>query len=218
VKQTDAGGTTVGATGAKGSGVSLSKQVTMYFTTSSAFGKYEKAGLFSGHISGAQRLPNGSTLVCAGEAGHLFEITRSDLSKYPVAGGTAEDGDGVADGYNWGNYVLNKYTEVAWEFVNPFGLPPDNQTRMKQEFDPSYEPAGKWYKHRPAGVDAQVFRALRYDPKFKGLKGKSLKPRGPLNDQKKWGKTFKGFGFGGGISAGGGGAGGGTGGGHAGGY
>ena len=218
VKQTDAGVTTVGATGAKGSGVSLSKQVTMYFTTSTAFGKYEKAGLFSGHISGAQRLPNGSTLVCAGEAGHLFEITRPDLSKYPVAGGTAEDGDGVADGYDWGNYVLNKYTEVVWEFVNPFGLPPDNQTRMRQEFDPSYEPGGTWYKHRPAGVDAQVFRALRYDPKFKGLKGKSLKPRGPLNDPKKWGKTFKGFGFGGGISAGGGGAGGGTGGGHAGGY
>jgi hypothetical protein len=32
---------------------------------------------FSGHISGAERLPNGNTLVCEGAAGRLFEITRN---------------------------------------------------------------------------------------------------------------------------------------------
>jgi hypothetical protein len=31
---------------------------------------------FSGHISGAQRLPNGNTLVCEGVQGRLFEVTR----------------------------------------------------------------------------------------------------------------------------------------------
>jgi hypothetical protein len=30
---------------------------------------------YSGHISGAERLPNGNTLVCVGEAGRIFEVT-----------------------------------------------------------------------------------------------------------------------------------------------
>ena len=30
---------------------------------------------FSGHISGAQRLPNGNTLVCEGVNGRFFEVT-----------------------------------------------------------------------------------------------------------------------------------------------
>ncbi len=33
-----------------------------------------KSDFFSGHISGAQRLPNGNTLVCAGEQGDFFEV------------------------------------------------------------------------------------------------------------------------------------------------
>jgi hypothetical protein len=32
---------------------------------------------FSGHISGAERLPSGSTLVCEGTSGRIFEVTRS---------------------------------------------------------------------------------------------------------------------------------------------
>jgi hypothetical protein len=31
---------------------------------------------FSGHISGAQRLPNGNVLICEGTSGRVFEITR----------------------------------------------------------------------------------------------------------------------------------------------
>lgn len=32
---------------------------------------------FSGHISGATRLPNHNTLVCEGTSGRLFEVTRA---------------------------------------------------------------------------------------------------------------------------------------------
>ncbi len=35
----------------------------------------EKDEFYSGHISGAQRLPNGNTLICAGTTGTLFEVT-----------------------------------------------------------------------------------------------------------------------------------------------
>ena len=34
-----------------------------------------RTDFFSSEISGAQRLPNGNTLICAGVIGHLFEIT-----------------------------------------------------------------------------------------------------------------------------------------------
>jgi formylglycine-generating enzyme required for sulfatase activity/phosphatidylethanolamine-binding protein (PEBP) family uncharacterized protein len=34
-----------------------------------------RADFFSAEISGAQRLPNGNTLICAGVIGHLFEVT-----------------------------------------------------------------------------------------------------------------------------------------------
>jgi hypothetical protein len=35
------------------------------------------SSFYSNHISGAQRLPNGDTLVCTGDTGTLFEITPS---------------------------------------------------------------------------------------------------------------------------------------------
>ena len=34
----------------------------------------EKSDFFSSHISGAQRLPNGNTLICSGEKGRFFEV------------------------------------------------------------------------------------------------------------------------------------------------
>ena len=34
-----------------------------------------RADFFSSEISGAQRLPNGNTLICAGVIGNLFEVT-----------------------------------------------------------------------------------------------------------------------------------------------
>jgi formylglycine-generating enzyme required for sulfatase activity/phosphatidylethanolamine-binding protein (PEBP) family uncharacterized protein len=34
-----------------------------------------RADFFSSEISGAERLPNGNTLICAGVVGHLFEVT-----------------------------------------------------------------------------------------------------------------------------------------------
>ncbi|MEE2788050.1 MAG: aryl-sulfate sulfotransferase [Myxococcota bacterium] len=36
---------------------------------------YQQDDFFSRRISGAQRLPNGNTLICEGSSGHLFEVT-----------------------------------------------------------------------------------------------------------------------------------------------
>ncbi|MEZ6130133.1 MAG: aryl-sulfate sulfotransferase [Planctomycetaceae bacterium] len=35
----------------------------------------DRDGLYSPRVSGAQRLPNGNTLICSGETGHVFEVT-----------------------------------------------------------------------------------------------------------------------------------------------
>lgn len=39
-----------------------------------------KSDFFSSHISGAHRLPNGNTLICAGEQGRLFEVTAAGVT------------------------------------------------------------------------------------------------------------------------------------------
>jgi len=37
----------------------------------------KETDFYSGHISGAQRLANGNTLICSGEQGRVFEVTRA---------------------------------------------------------------------------------------------------------------------------------------------
>ncbi len=54
------------------------------YTTGTAFGptvadwRYEAQGFSSGHTSGAQRLPNGNTLICEGDDGNIFELNEQD--------------------------------------------------------------------------------------------------------------------------------------------
>lgn len=51
-------------------------------------------GLFSFHISGMERQPNCNTLICAGEDGHLVEVTYGDPEK-------------------------GELPEIVWEYINP---------------------------------------------------------------------------------------------------
>jgi hypothetical protein len=50
---------------------------------------------FSGHVSGAERLPNGNTLVCVGEQGRIFEVTPGGEIVWdylnPIAGDPSEN-------------------------------------------------------------------------------------------------------------------------------
>ena len=58
----------------------------------------------SSYISSCQRLPNGNTLVCSGEQGHLFEVTPGEL------GTTSWNLETVSQ---WQNQ------EVVWEYIVP---------------------------------------------------------------------------------------------------
>jgi len=64
---------------ARHSGSPGSRVVEVNSTTNRIEWSYETRppwDFFSGHISGAQRLANGNTLVCEGVQGRLFEVTR----------------------------------------------------------------------------------------------------------------------------------------------
>lgn len=61
---------------------------------------------FSSHISGADRLPNGNTLICSGSEGRFFEVTRAgevvwDL-RLPAGGPGARRGPGQGPGQGRG--------------------------------------------------------------------------------------------------------------------
>ena len=40
-----------------------------------SYASASKTDFYAAHISGAERLPNGNTMICSGEKGHLFEVT-----------------------------------------------------------------------------------------------------------------------------------------------
>jgi hypothetical protein len=60
-----------------------------------SFAGSSRERFFSGHVSGAERLPNGNTLVCVGELGRIFEVTAGGKIVWdylnPIAGDPTED-------------------------------------------------------------------------------------------------------------------------------
>jgi hypothetical protein len=64
-----------------------------------------KTNFYAMNISGAQRLPNGNTLICEGSSGHFFEVTSDneivwefDYSKSGLSGGAGTGGGGMRGG------------------------------------------------------------------------------------------------------------------------
>jgi len=116
----------------------------------------EKSQFYSMHISGAQRLPNGNTLICSGAGGTIFEVTPdknvvwkyvNPVSQHPHAG--------IPDSRPPGRTSENS------------GTPSDGHGKRSGEKD---EPTNT------------VFRAYRYPPDYPGLIGKDLKPGKKLED------------------------------------
>jgi len=138
----------------------------------------EKNHFYSGNISGAQRLPNGNTLVCSGEHGWFFEID--------------------ADGRTVWEYV-NPFGSEQPE--HPPGRRPGFRPAPRPGIGPGGPPGGpppgppsadgRPRQHRPPGMDGgpkAVFRTARLAPDHPGLAGKDLKPSetrsvAPANDR-----------------------------------
>ncbi len=77
-----------------------------------------KANFYVSYVSGAQRLPNGNTLICEGPRGYFFEVTHDkkivweyQFSASGGAGGGAGGGmmGGFGGGFNMGSQIFRAY-------------------------------------------------------------------------------------------------------------
>jgi len=73
-------------------GITKSRVVEINPLTNKIVWTYEDEEFFSDHISGAQRLPNGNTLICEGVNGRVFEVTENKeivweyVNEFPAEG------------------------------------------------------------------------------------------------------------------------------------
>ncbi|MBI5434811.1 MAG: hypothetical protein HZA52_18405 [Planctomycetes bacterium] len=138
---------------------------------------YEHPNIDSGHISGAQRLANGNTLICAGETGRLVEVTpkgevawdflsplRGDVRGGP-RGPRGPRGADAGDGRPRGDGVSDD---------RPAGGPPAGGGPR------GLGPGGRG---GPGGLDFGLFRATRYAESFAGVLAVRAKAR-PATESK----------------------------------
>jgi len=154
-----------------------------------------KTDFYSTFISGAQRLPNGDTLICSGADGTLFEVTtdKEILWKYvnPVKGGPGGKG-GPKGGL--GGFDPKKGPPDGFD---PKKGPPDGfdpKKRGPDGFNPKgagfQPPMGMGGKGGPGG-GGSVFRVYRYGPDYPGLAGRDLTPGKTVEEMLKEEKAAK---------------------------
>ncbi len=105
----------------------------------------DKQDLFSRSISGAQRLPNGNTLVCSGEEGRLIEVDASGKTVWEYVNPYIERG-GPGGGFGSGHHGPGGHRSR--------GGPPGEGRR----------------KGPPGGPGGGLFRATRFAPDHPGLR------------------------------------------------
>jgi hypothetical protein len=162
-----------------------------------------RSDFFSGHISGAERLPNGNTLICSGEQGRLFEVDPKGRIVWeyvnPFEGNIGSpagppgflrslfggpDGPPPDDNENRGN------GNAARERRRPERRPHRNDVRDAQPRRGRRPPPGgfggpppgpgRGPRGSPGGGPGEqgnaLFRATRYAPDYPGLAGRDLSP------------------------------------------
>ena len=129
----------------------------------------EKTSFYSHHISGAQRLSNGNTLICEGAKGTFFEVQPDGMEVWRYRSPIQLNMPGPPMGGPPGLPPL------------PFNPPPPAQGPQMPWRPPQRDPFPGGPPH-PPGPQNDVFRAYRYEASYPGLAGKDLRP-GPLLDE-----------------------------------
>jgi hypothetical protein len=101
------------------------------------------ADFYSGHISGAQRLANGNTLICSGERAEIFETT--------------------ADGRTVWDYVAAQQNRPAQDEADRLGPPPSRDPRDHDPGGPG-GPGGLFRATRYAANDPRIAKVLGSAP------------------------------------------------------
>ncbi len=153
----------------------------------------DKTEFFSMHISGAERLPNGNTLICSGAYGVIFEVSPDNEVLWRCAF-TGADGPNGSDTKSIPGMMGGGGFGVPGGMGGFGGMPGfgGQQPAQAEELphfvvsreDPAVAGTNGMPGHLPEwgggtgfGVfEAQVFRVYRYTADYPGLKGKELKP------------------------------------------
>ena len=138
---------------------------------------------FSSYLGGAQRLPNGNTLICSGAQGHLFEVTSAGevVWEYvnPVGRQRQRGGGGAAGAGGPGG---------RGGFGGPGGPggrggPPGGFGGPGGPGGPGAAPTAREIMSDDVGDSYNaVFKCQRYSPDYPGLQGKDLTPMGTLTE------------------------------------
>lgn len=116
----------------------------------------KKRDFFAAYMAGAQRLPNGDTLICTGFTGSIFEVT--------------------PEGKTVWKFINPDKGETASKKGPNFGPPGAGRAAP-----PALGPIAAWIGGPNAG--GALFRAYRYAPEYAGLAGRDLTPGPTLADQ-----------------------------------
>jgi hypothetical protein len=131
---------------------------------------------FAGHISGAQRLPNGNTLICSGEEGRLFEVNPDGVTVWEYLspfGGDIGPRPGM-------RRPPAPRRASAGSFVGPGREPRPPRADRRRGEPPGRRPLGPPPRRRGGGPPHHrdeanaIFRATRLAPDHPGLIGRDL--------------------------------------------
>jgi len=169
-----------------------------------------KPDFFSRNISGAQRLPNGNTLICSGAVGTIFEVSPAKKTVWKYVHPDSGRGPGPGD-FGPGRPPMGPPGMEMPPMGGPgMGMPPMDDPGMRgpdRQRGPGMRdtlrrrsndmrgpgmrgPGGPGMGRPPMegpprgpGQGTPIFRAYRYGPDYPGLDGKDLSP-GKLIAQK----------------------------------
>ncbi|MEL6107507.1 MAG: hypothetical protein AAFU85_15815, partial [Planctomycetota bacterium] len=132
-----------------------------------------RGGYSSERISGAQRLPNGNTLICSGSEGYVLEVTADEevVWEYRLGGGVLGGG-----GRGGRDAAPPREGGPILDFGGGPQLQPDAGRRggSNAQVSPGRGPEGRG--QRGPGGGGGVFRAPRYGLDFPAFQGKQLQP------------------------------------------
>jgi hypothetical protein len=137
----------------------------------------DKSSFFAGHVSGADRLANGNTLICSGEDGRLFEVASSGKIVWEYANPFGGELAAGPPGMRGGGPPAGRFDG---EGPHTPRLPiPDLRADGQRHGPPSGPPGGGRFgpggpPHGPGGDAHGMFRATRLAPDHPGLVGKEL--------------------------------------------
>ncbi len=156
-----------------------------------------KPDFFSQNISGAQRLPNGNTLICSGASGTIFEVSleKRIVWKYVYPDSGRGPGPG---GFGTGRPPMRGPGMAMPTMRGPGGpgmrMPPLDRPGMRppgrqrgprmrgnMRRGPNYG-RGPEMDGPPGGLEqgTPIFKAYRYGPDYSGLVGRDLTPGKPI--------------------------------------